>query len=156
MITAMPLHDRIRDVVAHHSLGVLATHTKGFPHTSLVAVLLAEGLDYLYFATPRTTQKYRNMQSDERVALFFDNRPLVQDARDGVVAITAYGFAKEISPALRLPLERAYEAAHPEQGFFLHQQESALVQVEVERWTLVTRFQEIQEYWLRPEANRSE
>lgn len=147
------LRDQIRELVAHHSLGVLATHSKGYPHTSLVAVLMAGDLAYLYFATPRTTRKFQNLQEDERVAIFFDNRSLPRKGDEEVVALTAYGFAKEVDAEVRPALERAYESAHPDQGFFVRSPDSALFQVEVERWSLVTRFQEVQEF--RPHTDPS-
>jgi len=60
--------------LSEQKLGALATHGQGEPWASLIAFAATDNLDSIYFATPKTTRKYRNLVNDPRCSLLIDNR----------------------------------------------------------------------------------
>jgi nitroimidazol reductase NimA-like FMN-containing flavoprotein (pyridoxamine 5'-phosphate oxidase superfamily) len=76
---------------------VLATEDNGQPYTSLVSYAMAPGLNRIIFATPRKTQKYRNIMQSKNVALLIDNRTKKgKTAIMGAEAITVVGIARPL------------------------------------------------------------
>ena len=65
--------DRIRDLLASQKLAVLSTHNNGAPYASLVAYIADDSLEFLLFATPRTTRKFASLSAEPRAALLVNN-----------------------------------------------------------------------------------
>ena len=64
---------QIRNLLSSQKLAVLSTHSNGAPYASLVAYTADDALDFLLFATPRTTRKFANLSAEPRVALLVHN-----------------------------------------------------------------------------------
>ncbi len=140
------LTDEIRDLLDGQRLAVLATSLQGHPYTTLVAFVPCPDLSQLCFATLRTTRKFANLSSDSRISLLIDNRS--NDAEDfrTALAVTALGNAKEIAESEREEWARLYLARHPSLHAFIAAPSCALFRVEVSRYCLVRRFQDVIEW----------
>ena len=139
------LRQQIRDLLDRQNLGVLATSAKGHPYTSLVGFAVTEQFDELLFATHRATRKYSYVQEDSRVSLLIDSRTnQVDDFRDAV-ALSAVGTAREVPPEQRQRLLDIFVARHPYLGEFVRSPGCALCVIKVQRYSLVQRFQDVQE-----------
>jgi nitroimidazol reductase NimA-like FMN-containing flavoprotein (pyridoxamine 5'-phosphate oxidase superfamily) len=134
----------IRDLLTTQRLAVLATQNHGQPYTHLVTVAADPEQHHVLFPTLRATRKYHNLVTDPRVALLWDTRA---GARQGAeeMALAALGTAAEVTGADREPLLQFYLARHPHLADFVHRPDCALVQVRVQRYQLVTRFQDVVE-----------
>ena len=136
---------QLRDLLAAQRLAVLATHNDGQPHGSLIAFAASDDLTRIVFATPRSTRKYANLSADGRVALLIDSRTaLAADLRD-TAAVTITGRVSEVEPKEGSPALVAYVARHPALAEFVADAGCALMEVAVEAYRLVDRFQRVRE-----------
>ena len=131
-------------------LAVLATQSDAQPYTSLVAFASRKDLKELYFATTRATRKYANLLANPQVALLMDNRSNKPSDFRWAMAVTALGRAQELKGEKAKQAKTLYLAKHPELEGFLTSPTCALVGVEVRKYYLVTRFQDVIEVQVMP------
>ena len=131
-------------------LAVLATQSDAQPYTSLVAFVSSKDLKELYFATTRATRKYANILANPQVALLMDNRSNKPSDFRWAMAVTALGKAHELKGEKAKKAKTLYLAKHPELEGFLTSPTCALVGVEVRKYYLVTRFQDVIEVQVMP------
>jgi heme iron utilization protein len=135
----------LQELFAAQRSAVLATTENGQPYLSLMAFAATSDLQYLLVATYRATRKYRNIEADPRVALLVDNRTNQPTDTEQAMAVTALGAAKEVGAAKKDRFLQIYLAKHPHLEKFVTSPECALIEVEVERYFVVSNFQEIRE-----------
>ena len=140
----------IRKLFRTQRLAVLSTQSSGQPYASLVAFVAAEDLAHLYFATPRTTRKYHNLDTDPRVAMLMDTRSNLESDIHEAVAVTAVGIAYEIRERDRKEGMELYLSKHPYLQDFVRAESCALIRVTVKTYYLVTRFQQVMELRISP------
>jgi nitroimidazol reductase NimA-like FMN-containing flavoprotein (pyridoxamine 5'-phosphate oxidase superfamily) len=135
----------IRNLLESQKLAVLSTQNHGQPYSNIVAIAATVDLRYLLFATTRATRKYANLMADSRVAVLVDNRR--NDPADFVeaAALTALGQAWEVQGAERQQLLPVYLKKHPYLEEFVAAPTCALLRVRVDKYIVVTRFQEVRE-----------
>ena len=141
----------LQEFLASQRSAVLATTENGQPYLSLMAFAATDDLQYLLVATYRATRKFRNIEADPRVALLVDNRSNQPSDTEQSMAVTALGRAKEVEDAERNWFLRIYIAKHPHLEIFVSSPECALIKIRVERYFLVSNFQEIKEVIPRQE-----
>jgi hypothetical protein len=139
------VYNDLKSLIVSQKLAVLSTHRKGHPYSSLVCFFTSEDLKWIFFATPRTTRKFANIQADGRVSLLIDNRSNRESDIHQAMAATALGKAAETDPKDRSFLVRAYLSRHPYLEDFVSSPSCALVQVTVSAYFLVKRFQQVLE-----------
>jgi nitroimidazol reductase NimA-like FMN-containing flavoprotein (pyridoxamine 5'-phosphate oxidase superfamily) len=144
------LEGMLKGILASQNLAVIATQKEGQPFTNLVAFAATDDLKRLVFATTRATRKFANLNADERVALLIDNRRNQASDFSNAVAITAFGRASEVEDAERDHLLDLYLAKHRHLKGFVTAPTCALVKVEIDRYEVVQRFQNVLELRLRP------
>jgi heme iron utilization protein len=135
----------LQELFAAQRSAVLATTENGQPYLSLMAFATTSDLQYLLVATYRATRKYRNIEADPRVALLVDNRTNQPTDTEQAMAVTALGAANEVGAAEKDRFLQIYLAKHPHLEKFVTSPECALIEVEVERYFVVSNFQEIRE-----------
>lgn len=135
----------LQELFAAQRSAVLSTTENGQPYLSLMAFATTSDLQYLLVATYRATRKYRNIEADPRVALLVDNRTNQPTDTEQAMAVTALGAAKEVGAAEKDRFLQIYLAKHPHLEKFVTSPECALIEVEVERYFVVSNFQEIRE-----------
>jgi hypothetical protein len=149
-----PIRQLVRSLLEEQSLAVLATIGDPHPHTSLVAIAAARDLRTIVFATPVYTRKYDNLRRNSQVALLVDNRRnLEQDFKDAV-ALTIKGCAVEPPKSQRRRFVRLYLDRHPYLEEFVSSPTCSLFAVEVDSYSLVSSFQQVQEWQIaRPPSS---
>jgi nitroimidazol reductase NimA-like FMN-containing flavoprotein (pyridoxamine 5'-phosphate oxidase superfamily) len=137
--------DLIRDLLDSQRLAVLSTQDHGQPYSNIVAIAATADLRYLLFATTRATRKYANLMADSRVAVLVDNRR--NDPADfaEAAALTALGQAWELQGTERQQLLEVYLNKHPYLEKFVAAPTCALLRIKVDKYIVVTRFQEVRE-----------
>ena len=135
----------IGDLLHTQKLAVLSTQNHGQPYCNLIALAATADLKYLLFATTRATRKYANLMADPRVALLVDNRKNeVADFTDAA-GLTALGKAWELQGLERQQFLKIYLEKHPNLEAFVANPDCALLRVKVDKYIVVTRFQEVRE-----------
>lgn len=140
----------IAALLASQQLAVLATSRQGQPYTSLVAFDFSADLRRLTFATTRATRKFANLRAEPRVSLLIDNRSHRSDDFRKAMAVSAFGCAAEMTGANRTVVVENYLRRHPGLQEFVTAPSCALLQVTVEHYALVRRFQDVVEWDLGP------
>ena len=135
----------IRNLLESQPLAVLSTQNHGQPYCNLIAIAATDDLKYLLFATTRATRKYANLMADSRVAVLVDNRRNEVADFTEAAALTALGKAWEVQGAERQQLLKVYLEKHPHLEAFVTGPTCALLRVKVDRYIVVTRFQEVRE-----------
>lgn len=136
---------RMQELFATQRFAVLATAESGQPYLSLMAFAATSDLQYLLVATYRATRKYRNIDADPRVALLVDNRSNQPPNIGQSIAVTALGRAKEVAATEKNHYLEIYLAKHPHLEKFVGSPKCALIKIKVERYFMVSNFQEITE-----------
>jgi nitroimidazol reductase NimA-like FMN-containing flavoprotein (pyridoxamine 5'-phosphate oxidase superfamily) len=135
----------IRELLESQRLAVLSTQGQFQPYSNLVAFAATPDLRYLIFATTRATRKYANLLSHAQVSILIDNR--TNEAADfaQAAALTVLGRASEVHGDDRLQHLKNYLSRHPSLEDFVTSPNCALFSVKVDRYIVVTRFQEVRE-----------
>jgi nitroimidazol reductase NimA-like FMN-containing flavoprotein (pyridoxamine 5'-phosphate oxidase superfamily) len=134
---------QLKALFASQGLAVVSTHEHGQPYCNLVAFASSEDLNHLVFATSRATRKFANIDEDKRISLLIDNRSnRVSDFHEAM-AVTAIGLAKEVLGPEKDNLLKVYLTKHPHLEDFVMSLTCALMQVEVKRYYVVSRFQHV-------------
>jgi nitroimidazol reductase NimA-like FMN-containing flavoprotein (pyridoxamine 5'-phosphate oxidase superfamily) len=137
----------LQELLTTQKLAVLSTEEQGQPYSNLIAFAASEDLAFILFATTRSTRKYNNLRNEPRVSILIDNR------RNDVIdfsearAVTVLGKALELEGRERGHYENIYLSRHPHLLDFISSPTCALFNVAVERYILVSRFQEVKEFY---------
>jgi nitroimidazol reductase NimA-like FMN-containing flavoprotein (pyridoxamine 5'-phosphate oxidase superfamily) len=140
----------IRALLESQRLAVLSTQDHIQPYSNLMAFAATPDLKYLLFATSRATRKYANLLNNAQVSILIDNR--TNEAADfaEAAAVTVLGQAKEMQGTELKQLLSVYLDRHPYLRDFVTSPTCALFRVNVERYILVTRFQDVREIFPGP------
>jgi nitroimidazol reductase NimA-like FMN-containing flavoprotein (pyridoxamine 5'-phosphate oxidase superfamily) len=139
----------LQELFDSQRLGVLATQDEGQPYTSLVAFASGEDLKQLFFATSRATRKYSHVSRDARAAMLIDNRSNEASDFRWARAVTALGRAREIPGNEKDEPLRRYLLKHPHLEEFVFSPSCAFLEINVDRYIVVTRFQNVREVQVR-------
>ena len=135
--------ERLASLLEQQRLGVLATHHDNAAHASLVTFSSTDDLRCLHFVTPRATRKFHHLVRSPRVAFLVDSRENQVCDLHRAMAATAYGTARSLEEPARGPVLARYLEKHPHMKEFASSAGCALVEIRVERYSLVTRFQDV-------------
>jgi general stress protein 26 len=127
------------------NFGVLCTQSAGQPYASLMCFEKSDDLARVWFATERHTRKFENMHVDNRVAFLIENtgnKP--SDTFEAVVA-TGTGRVCELDGVEKSAALERYLTKNPQLKDFVSSPSCALLQLAVEKYQVVTRFQEVVE-----------
>ena len=140
------LKNTIRELFSSQKLAVLSSFGNEQPYASLVAFAATEDLKHIVFATTRSTRKYANLSTESKVALLIDNRTNEEQDFSYAVAATALGKAEEVLGPERESFLNIYLSKHPHLKEFASSPSCALLTVSVEKYYVVNRFQNVQEF----------
>jgi nitroimidazol reductase NimA-like FMN-containing flavoprotein (pyridoxamine 5'-phosphate oxidase superfamily) len=137
------LRKMIHETCNLQRFGVLATVHQNQPYTSLVAFALSVDLGKLVFVTPRATRKFNYLVENSNVSFMVDNR--TNESSDIVesIGITISGTAREPDNDEKKPLTGLYLQKHPHMKQFLESPNTAVLCVDVKRYDVVERFQNV-------------
>ena len=136
---------QIRRMLDQQGVGVLATSQEGSPHACLIAFAASPDLKRIVFATSRSTRKFANIARDSGVTLLMDDRTNGEEDFHQAAAVTAHGAAREVA-GRGGDDRRLFLAKHPYLEDFVASPTCALLEIEVERYFLISRFQNVVEF----------
>lgn len=143
------LEQKLAGLLFEEALGVLSTCGGQRPYASLVAFAATEDFAHIVFATPRPTRKYANLVANGNIAMLIDNRSnRASDFRQSMAA-TAIGTVLEVRKARNSRLIRLYLKKHPQLEDFVWSPTCAVLDIRVESYFIVERFQHVTELHLR-------
>ena len=137
------LFKTIQDLINSQQLAVLCTQRDGHPYASLVAVAATRKLDRIIFLTPMTTRKYDNLQACPNVAFLVNNSENRTEDIYQAAAVTATGTVADLTETEKKTLRALYLDRHPHLASFAAAATTALVCVNISRYILVNRFQNV-------------
>lgn len=137
----------VQNLLNTQRLAVLSTQMSGRPYNNLIAFAASGDLKDIVFATPRASRKYANLMAEPRVSLLIDNRSNQEADFGQASAVTVLGTAIEAIDSDREKYLRLYLHKHPYLKEFVTAPSCALMQVKVEKFIVVTRFQEVREIY---------
>lgn len=138
--------ERIKLLNRKQRHAVLATASKGQPYTSLIAYALTPEMEII-FATPKDTQKYRNILNNRNVAILIDTRSNTERGYLGAEAVTVLGAAHPVRRGKkREKLVQIFLKKHSQLAGFIDAPSTALILVKISRCVHVSRFQVVTEW----------
>jgi nitroimidazol reductase NimA-like FMN-containing flavoprotein (pyridoxamine 5'-phosphate oxidase superfamily) len=149
-MTDAALREILQDLLTTQRLAVLATRMDGGTYANLVAFAATPDLKEIIFATTRATRKFANLTAAPGVSLLMDNRSNQETDFGEAAAVTVLGAASEIPAPERQRYQELYLHKHPYLEEFVTAPTCALIRVRVEKYLLVTRFQEVREIYPGP------
>jgi len=135
----------IRKMLNAQRLGVLATYGDKYPYATIVGFATTDDLRYMLFATLRNTRKYRNIMADPHVSILVDNRSNRAEDFSNAQALTILGTGMEMHEDEKHDLISLYINRHPYLTEFIADPNCAIIKVKVDKYILVSRFQEVTE-----------
>ena len=136
--------ERLKMLDSQEYFSVLATQNKNQPYTSLVNFAMTADCKTIIFATPRNTQKYRNIIKTKSVALLIDNRSKKIKNLMGTEAVTVVGNARPVKKGKsRDAFASIYIKKHPDLAEFINAPSTALIVVEAKLYLHVSQFQTV-------------
>lgn len=133
----------LKELMQKQGLAVLATIGNDQPYTNLVAFVVTDDLRHIFFATPRFTRKYSNLQSSKNASMLIDDRSNnLVDFKDAVV-VNAMGKVEEVEKSDQF--SKLYLEKHPHLKDFLISPTSALMRMQIEKYVVASSFQNVTE-----------
>jgi nitroimidazol reductase NimA-like FMN-containing flavoprotein (pyridoxamine 5'-phosphate oxidase superfamily) len=136
------LWDDIRGLFESQPLAVLSSDCEGAPYSNLVAFAATEDLKGILFATTRASRKYRNIEANSAVCLLVDNRSNDPADFHRAMAVTALG-SVDLQSTTDEKLNALFLSRHPHLCDFLASPTVSLLMLNVDRYILVQRFQDV-------------
>lgn len=140
------LKANIMDIINNEQFCVLASVSDNQCHTSLISFVASEDLSKIVFATPIKTKKYNYIKDNTAVSLLFDNRSKGISNINDLVALNVIGNAKILKDSQDIDLwSKLLIEKHQYLKDFIMANTSALILIEVEKYSYVTSFQKVSE-----------
>lgn len=127
------------------NLGVLATLDKTGPYESLVAFVSSRDLKSIVFSTAVYTRKYANFKNQPHVSFLVDTRSNSEKDFHECIVVTALGKAREVGEEEQNSILRLYLKKHPYLEDFVKSPSSRLLQIQVNKYIVVSDFQKVLE-----------
>lgn len=143
----VPVLERLNAMDKDQLHAVLATELDGQPYTSMIAYALSPDKKGIVFATPRKTQKYKNILKNNRVSLLIDTRSNTEKDYMSAESLTILGNAIPVRKGEKWSkLAGVLIRKHPNLNEIIHSPETKLIFVKITRCIHVTRFQTVSEW----------
>lgn len=133
----------ISNICASQYFGVLATSRENKPYTTIVAFVLDDDLQNLYFSTPRDTKKFSQLSSNKAVSFLVHNSSNNPEDLSKAVGITITGKAFELPKKASQKSIETFLVKHPQMKEFIHSENTAFIGLSIERYDIVERFQNV-------------
>lgn len=116
--------------------GVIATEKDHQPYTNLVAFSFSENLKKIYFATPMSTTKYKNLVGNPHVSLLIDTRKNNREDFSDSTAITVLGICRGLSGIIKDEILGIHSVRLPGLREFLKNEMMAIMEIEVNKYII--------------------
>jgi nitroimidazol reductase NimA-like FMN-containing flavoprotein (pyridoxamine 5'-phosphate oxidase superfamily) len=141
---AVPARLKIINKKQRHA--VLATVSGTRPYTSLVAFALTPDAKNIIFATPKKTQKYKNILKNKNVSLLIHTAKNTSKDYANAEAVTIQGTTRAVIGKRKKELTGVLAGKHPDLKSFINSATTAIIKVKVEYCLHVNSFQQITEW----------
>ncbi len=141
-INKKDIRSQIQAIADTTHFAVLATEKDGFPYTNIIGYYLEDDLKSLYFFTSKNTRKFKNIQKNSSVSILMDNREIYADKTYLITAITILGKASIVDRDNK-HIRQRYLDRYMELGSFTESDFNSLVKIDISRYIVVNRFQEV-------------
>ena len=131
------IKEQILDIIKNSPFAVLATESGGQPHASLIAITPFLSYKQIIFATYRNSLKYRNIQNNSRVALFFDRSFFKNEVHKERCVLTILGNIIEISSTNKESAYLTHLRRHPEMESFMRSQDCTILIIIAQSFQIV-------------------
>lgn len=125
---------------------VLATISGNKPYTSLIAFALTPDSRHILFATPKKTQKYRNILKNKNISILINTAKNTSKDYSNAEAVTIQGRAHLVSGKKRKELASVFVKKHSELRAFVSSASTALIMVKIQFCLHVSSFQQVTEW----------
>jgi hypothetical protein len=116
--------------------GVIATEKDHQPYANLVAFSFTENLKKIYFATPMSTTKYRNLANNPHISLLIDTRKNNREDFTDSTAITVLGICKGLSGTIKDEILEIHSLRLPGLREFLKNEMIAMMEIKVNKYII--------------------
>ena len=137
------IKDELKTLFELKKFAVLSTSDNHQPYVNLVAFVESPELDWILFATERSTRKFQNLIVNQRVSLMIENSSDKASDVQEAVAVTIIGKAEILGEPEKKNLLSAYLQKHPYLEDFIASDSCALVKVNVDQFVVVQDFQRV-------------
>ena len=138
---------QIRKTLDSQRFGVLSTIEHDHPYCSLVAFNVTSDFSQIIFMTASTSQKFRNLQENPNIAMFFDTRSNQPGDLSTAKTVCAHGKIHSIlnlEDPNSVSLKNDFLTKHPYMADFLQQPTTKLIVFQVFEYLMVSEFQKVQ------------
>jgi heme iron utilization protein len=143
----VPVFERLIALDKDQLHAVLATESDGQPYTSMIAYAITPDNKGIVFATPRKTQKYKNVLNNDRVSILIDTRSNTEKDYMSAESLTILGNATLVRKGEKWSeLKKVLIRKHPKLNKIIHSPETRLIFVKITKCIHVTRFQTVSEW----------
>ena len=139
----------LRELFRFQKLCVLSTLNERHPYVNLIGFYVNDNLDEIVFATYRSTRKFSNISENSNVSVLIDSRSNRDADFQTAIAATAIGVAEEVTGIDRDRLQSLFLKKHPLLHDFVTSPSCALMRINVERYILVNKFQNVVELHIK-------
>jgi len=134
------LKNNLQNLLKSQQLAVLATQSRNNnPYTNLIAFSQTKKVKEILFGTLRSTAKYHNIKTNDKVSMLFDNRKNTPSDFSKAITVTAIGTAHEVD---KQQYQDLFLSKHPHLDTFIKNKDCALMMVNVDKYIIVEKFQE--------------
>jgi uncharacterized pyridoxamine 5'-phosphate oxidase family protein len=143
----IPVLERLDALDKDQLHAVLATDSDGQPYSSMIAYALTPDKKGIVFATPKKTQKYKNILKNNRVSILIDTRSNTEKDYMSAESLTILGNAIPVRKGGKWSeLKDILIRKHPKLNEIIHSPETKLILVKITRCIHVNRFQTVSEW----------
>ncbi|MCX8031666.1 MAG: pyridoxamine 5'-phosphate oxidase family protein [Thermodesulfovibrionales bacterium] len=136
--------EEIKDLFSEQRFAILSTCNNGAPYANIIAFICSDDLKEIIFVTPRLTKKFSNLVANPQASILVDNRSNTDADFYNTIAITVLGKTDIIEKAIdKEKYSSKYISKYPHLKNFIYAPDSAIVKLKVERYIIVSNFQNI-------------
>lgn len=145
--TDMDVIEEIKKLICNEYFAVLSTQGEIQPYASIISFSATDDLKNIVFATPKQTRKFSLLNKMNRVALLIDNRSSVPSSVNKISAVTVTGKSRILNDKMQSNhWKTILTDKHPYLKSFVDAPSTAMILIDVYRYFLVRRFQEVSEW----------
>ena len=138
------LKKKLKELLKTQKLAVLGSDMANQPYPSLITFATTDNFKNFVFSTLRNSNKFANIRNNPRISMLIDNRRNQLSDFSDAIAVSVFGKAEEVKDNREQYLD-IYLEKHPHLKDFVRLPDCVLLKVNVERYSVVSQFQNVQE-----------
>lgn len=121
-------------------LAVLSSNKDDQPYPSLIAFAHTDDLKYIFFATLRNSNKYKNIKNNPKASLLIDNRENTPLDIYNAIAVSVFGTVSEIETSDK-GFNEIFLKKYPYLKDFLEMEDCSILKIKVDKYIVISKFQ---------------